>query len=237
MTRVALDVRRAGDVTEDEHVRRGAVHEPERHARVGRVHERALALDDEQLAPTLGSLDDEPLGGAGDEVRDDRVDCDPPARDRDPGLAGRDELGVEPAPPRLAVELDRDGLLADRAVRADRERLFAASCRFSPVGTLRSGGGLRRSWSSTPCWRRARPARRRRRGTRGGRSRRRGRPRSSRQQLAPGRREAPALGGDADERRRRAVGEPVLDGADDRDALVAPPARSESTMTTVGCGL
>ena len=36
-----------------------------------------------------GALDDEPLRRAREEVGDDRVDGDPPARDRDPGLAGR----------------------------------------------------------------------------------------------------------------------------------------------------
>jgi hypothetical protein len=52
------------------------------------VEQSALALNPEQLAPTLGALDDEPFGGAGDEVRDDGVDGDAPAGDRDPGLAG-----------------------------------------------------------------------------------------------------------------------------------------------------
>ena len=61
------------------------------------------------------------LGGAGDEVRDDRVDGDPPAGDRDPGLAGRHEHRSEAAALRLAVELERDGHLPDRAVGADRE--------------------------------------------------------------------------------------------------------------------
>ena len=71
-----------------------AVVEPERHAGVDRMDERALALDPEELAAALGPLDDEPLGGAGDEVRDDGVDRDPPARDRDARLAGRDEYGA-----------------------------------------------------------------------------------------------------------------------------------------------
>ena len=81
-------------------VRRRAVDQPERDARVRGMGERALALDEQQLAAALVALDDEPLGRAGDEVGDDRVDGDPPARDRDPRLAGRDEARVEPARPR-----------------------------------------------------------------------------------------------------------------------------------------
>ena len=55
-----------------------------------------------------------------------------------------------PAPCR-EVELQRDGLLADRAVGADGEHDRRRHLRFSPVGTSRSAGGLRRSRSSTPC--------------------------------------------------------------------------------------
>ena len=85
------------------------------------MDERALPLDEEQLSPALGALDDEALGRAGEEVGDDRVDGDPPARDRDARLARRHEDRGEPAPPRLEVELDRDRLLPDRAVGADGE--------------------------------------------------------------------------------------------------------------------
>ena len=97
------------------------MHEPERHARVHRVDERALALDEEQLPAALDALDHEALGGAREEVRDDRVDGDSPARDGDARLPRRHEHGLEAAPARLEVELDRHGLLADRAVRADGE--------------------------------------------------------------------------------------------------------------------
>ena len=121
MPGTALDLRRAGRVAEDEEMRRRAVDEPERHARVHRVHERALPFDEQELAAAAGALDDERLGGAREEVGDDRVDGDAPARDRDPRLAGRHEDGRETAPARLEVELDRDRLLPDRAVRADGE--------------------------------------------------------------------------------------------------------------------
>ena len=117
----ALDLGLARLVAEHEQVRHAAVVEAERHAGVDRVQERALALDPEQLSPARGALDHELLGRAGDEVRHDRVDGDPPARDGDAGLARRDEHGLDAAPPRLEVELERDGHLPDRAVGADRE--------------------------------------------------------------------------------------------------------------------
>src|SRR5690348_3440675 len=61
----ALDLLPPGLVTEDEPVRHAAVEEAERDARVDRVDERALALDPEDVSPTLVPLDDEPLGRAG----------------------------------------------------------------------------------------------------------------------------------------------------------------------------
>ena len=85
---VALDLRRPGLVAEHERVRRARRgSSPSVTPGVGRMDDRALPLDEQQLAPALAALDDEPLRRAGDEVRDDRVDGDPPARDRDPGLA------------------------------------------------------------------------------------------------------------------------------------------------------
>ena len=91
VARIAVHLGRSGLVAEDEGVRRRAVDQTERHPRVGGVRDRALALDEEQLSPALVPFDDEALGRAGDEVRDDGVDGDPPAGDRDPGLPGRDE--------------------------------------------------------------------------------------------------------------------------------------------------
>ena len=95
--------------------------EPEGHPRVERMDERALPLDEQDLSPTPSAFDDEPLGCARQEVGDDGVDGDSPTRDRDPRLTGRHEDRGEPALARLEVELDCDGLLADRAVRADGE--------------------------------------------------------------------------------------------------------------------
>src|SRR5262245_27843177 len=121
MPRAAFDLRRTGRVTEDERVRRAAVDEPERDAGVQRMDERPLTFDEQQLAAAASTLDDEPLVCAGQEVGDDGVYRDPPARDRDAGLAGRHEHGVEAAIARLEIELHGDRLLPDRAVRADRE--------------------------------------------------------------------------------------------------------------------
>ena len=58
------------------------------------MQQRALAFDEEHLAPTLDTLEHQPLGCAGDEVGDHGVDRDPPAGDRDPRLARRDELAA-----------------------------------------------------------------------------------------------------------------------------------------------
>ena len=151
MAGAALDLRLAGAVAEDERVRHRAVHEPERDARVHRVDQRALAFDEEELAAALGTLDDEPLGGAREEVRDDGVDRDPPPRDRDPRLPGRYEDRLEAALPRLEIELDGNGLLADRAVRADGEDDLRVD---REVGARRDAqilGGRRRSRSTTSC--------------------------------------------------------------------------------------
>src|SRR5690348_705809 len=103
----ALDLVAAGLVAEHELVRDAAVEEAERDAGVDGVDQGALPLDPQKLSPALVPLDDEPLGGAGDEVGDDGVDGDPPACDRDAGLPGRDEDGLHAARPRLAVELER----------------------------------------------------------------------------------------------------------------------------------
>src|ERR671923_1770576 len=85
------------------------------------MRQRTLPLDPEQLPAPLGALDDEALGRAGQEVGDDGVDGDPPPRDRDPRLAGRNEDGLQAAVSRGEVKLDGHRFLADRTVRADGE--------------------------------------------------------------------------------------------------------------------
>ena len=64
---VPLDRMRSGQMAEDVGMRRAAVHQSERDARIGRMEQRPLALDPEQVA-LLGSIDHQPLGGAGEEV-------------------------------------------------------------------------------------------------------------------------------------------------------------------------
>src|SRR5438132_31852 len=117
---VALDLGPPDLVTENVEVRRASVDQPERHARVDRMQDRALPLDPQEVT-SLRALDDQPFRGAREEVGHHRVHGNPPAGDRDAGLAGRDEHGPEAAPARLEVELPGRGHLPDRAVRADRE--------------------------------------------------------------------------------------------------------------------
>ena len=108
VAREALDLGRARLVAEHEEVRRGAVDQPERDARVGRVHERRPGPRRRAARPALRALDDEPLGRAGEEVRDDGVDGDAPARRSRSrsGRSGRTPTS-SPALARLEVELER----------------------------------------------------------------------------------------------------------------------------------
>ena len=227
MAGIALDLGLARHVTEHEEVRRGAVDQPERDAGVRGMGDGSLSLDEQQRAAALVTFDDEPLGGAGDEVGDDRVDGDPPARDRDSRLAGRDEARLDPARPRRPLELERDGHLPDRAVRADREhdlrrdrqvrargdvevvRRAAQVAQLDAVarrqlGQLRIvGQELVQPVLEVQALRDA-----------------------ALQELAPGRREPPALGRDPDHRRRRPEAEGVVHRRDDRHAgLRLPRAR------------
>ena len=202
------------------------------------MRERALALDEQQLAAAAVALDHQPLGRAREEVRDDRVHGDPPAGDRDPGLAGRDEDARQPAAARLEVELERDRLLPDRAVGADGQddprrdlqvlagRDVQVGRRLAQVAQLDAVLARERDQLLVLADELVQPALE----VEPGRDR-------LLQQLAPGGREAAALGGDADDRGRRPVLQALLDGGDDRDALVASrPARVESRIATVGSG-
>ena len=186
--------------------------------------ERSLPLDEQQLAAALVALDDEPLGRAGEEVGDDRVDGDPPARDRDPRLAGRDEARLDPARPRSPLQLERDGHLPDRAVRADREHDLRRDRQ------VRAGGDVQVGRRAAQVAQLDAVARRQLDQLRVVRQELvqavldvQALRRCSSQQLAPRRREAAALGRDADDRRRRAEAERVVDRADDRDAALGLP--------------
>ena len=218
----ALDLGRARLVAEDEQMRCAAVVEPERDARVDRVKDRALALDPEQLAAALAPLDDEALGRARDEVGDDGVDRDAPAR-------------------RSRSRSARSGRRASagRATRASRSSssetvifpiaqseptvstIVPGTARFAPVAVERSAGGRRRSRSST-SWRAASSA------SSGSSARKTCSPFSMSSPLAmqlfrisdPLGREAPSLRRDTDERGRRVEAERVVDARDDRHAVL-----------------
>jgi len=84
------------------------------------MRERALALDDHPVRALRGFTDHE-LSGSGNEVRDDRVDGDAAARDRDPGLSRRHELGGLARASQSCSDLERRGHLPYRGVRPDRE--------------------------------------------------------------------------------------------------------------------
>ena len=170
------------------------------------------------------TLDDEALRGARDEVRDDRVDRDPPAGDRDAGLSRRHELGSDASPLRFAVELERDGHLPDRAVGADgqddlRGHLEVVSrrhveivrrlaqvaeldallaCEVDELGVARQE--LVQPVLDVEAVRNARA-----------------------DLLAERGREAAARRRDADERCVRVEAERVVDGADDREAVLGLP--------------
>ena len=136
----ALDLGVPCLVAEDEKMRGASVVQADRHAGVDRVQDRALPLDPEKLPAARTPFHDEPLGRAGDEVGHDRVDGDPPPRDRDSRLARRHEDRALAAPARLEVELERDGHLPDRAVRADRQNDRAWHCEVLARRSREVGG-------------------------------------------------------------------------------------------------
>ena len=83
------------------------------------MEQRPLAFDEQHLSTTRGTLDDQALGCAGDEVGDrPRRPRSPSLRSRSPsGPSARTRCGSRAAAP--PVELERDGHLPDRTVRAD----------------------------------------------------------------------------------------------------------------------
>ena len=82
--------------------------------------QRALAFDDHPVG-TLGGVAHHPLGGAGNEVGDDRVDADALACDRDAGLARRNEGRSLAGAFQSANDLERRGHLPDRRIASDGE--------------------------------------------------------------------------------------------------------------------
>ena len=82
------------------------------------MEDRALSFHPKEVA-TLRALDHQALCRAREEVGDHRVDRDPPARDRDPGLPGRNEDRFQASLAGLEVELAGRGHLPDRTVGTD----------------------------------------------------------------------------------------------------------------------
>ncbi len=200
------------------------------------MRDRALALDEEQLSAALVPLDDEPLGCAGDEIRDDGVDGDPPAGDRDPRLPGRDEARREPARSRGPVELERDRHLPDRAVGADGEDVLRRLLEVGARGHVQvRGRAAQVAELDAVANARAGSAPRRRAGTRAGRSRRSGR---SRRQSSTAR--ATRAGSDRlPWRRRRAPSSARSPSASSTEPTIrtpswVSPALVESRIATTG---
>ena len=237
VARVALDLGRAGEVAEHERVRRRAVDQAERDARVRRVQERALALDPEHVSPRARAPSTTSCSAA-------------------PAMKSETTASTEIPQPAIAIPVCPVGTNTERSPRRFASRssssetvifpiaqseptvrtIRAGSSRFAPVGTLRPSGGLRRSRSSTPC----RAASSDQLGVvhevlvqavldvEPGRDR-------ALQELAPRRREPPALRGDADERRRRLEARaPPRPCRRPGSPSWLSPARSESRIATVG---
>ena len=112
-------------VAHDQRVGLRAVDQPQRHAGIGGVKQRALALDQVPMVGVVGRA--QPLDRAGHEIGDDRVDRHAVAGDKDAGLAGGAEIGLEAARPHLLFERQRGEHLADRAVGADRQQALAGA--------------------------------------------------------------------------------------------------------------
>ena len=197
------------------------MHQADGDPRIDRVEDRTLSLDPEEIA-LLGTLDDEALGGAREEVRDHRVDRDPPPGDRDPRLPGRDENRPQAALARLEVELARRCHLPDRAVGTNSEddrrvgfevrsgRSAQVPGRLAQIAQLdtvllgqlgEAGNVVQANVEAVLEIETLDDA--------------------AFQQLLPVAGEVTALRDDADERGVRTEGERVVDGADDRDTVLA----------------
>ena len=132
-------------------VRQAAVQQAQRHAGVRRDARATPWPSTNSSGARCGTLVHQPRRRAGDEVRDDVVDRDPPAGDRDPGLAGGDERGLAARArgPRASSSSVTDILpIAQSEPTVCTTR---TSGRSRPAGTLSPGGAARRSRSSTPA--------------------------------------------------------------------------------------
>ena len=151
------------------------------------MEQRALALDH---VPMIGRrVGREQLSSAGSEVwGNDCIERDAAARDHDPGLTGRAEVGSDTARTHRLGQCERGVLLAEGAVGADREQAFAAAAPPLPTGKFCLG--RRTLTSATPRCVRLPPAPARLRAADACHSRRRGRRRSLRAARIPTRAES-----------------------------------------------
>ena len=189
----------------------------------GGMDERALALDPEQLSPALVPLDDEPLGRAGDEVRDDRVDGDPPAR-RSRSPSGRSGRTASASPrARAARSSSSETVIFPIAHSEPTVRTIFARHLEVRAGRDVQTGRRPTQVAQLDAVPRGQPGRapRRRRGTRAARSRRRARSRCT-SSAAPATRAGSGRPGVATPT-SAVVGlerERLVDRADDRDAVL-----------------
>ena len=132
-------------------MRRRPVVQAERDARVLRMEQRSLALDEQQLAP--------------------RACPSTTSRSAAPAMKSATTASTEIPQPAIAIPVWPVGTNSDASPRRRASRssssatvifpiaqseptvrtIVAGTSRFSPVGTFRSGGGFRRSRSSTSC--------------------------------------------------------------------------------------
>ena len=130
-----------GHVAEDESMRGAPVEQPERHARVLRVRGATPALRPTAARPPLHAFEHEPLGRAGDEVGNDGVDGDPPARDAMPVCRSGRTREAMPGRRASASSSSETVIFPIAQSEPTVRTIRAGASRFAPVGTLRSSGG------------------------------------------------------------------------------------------------
>ena len=236
MVGIALDVGGPGLVDEDVRMRRTAVDEAHRDPGIRRVGQRSLPFDPEELTAALrASTTSRSAAPARKSATTASIAIPQPAI-AIPVCPVGTKTDFRPLPGG-EVELDGDGLLPDRAVGADGEDDLGRDLEVLACGDAELGRRLPEVTQLDAVL--------------PGETAQLGvvadelvqpafevEPRADRvlQELAPGGREAAALGRDADGRRGRPVGERFVDGGDDRDLAVALPALAESRIATTGSG-
>ena len=182
----------------------------------------------------LGPLDDEPFGRAGDEVRDDGIDGDSQPAIAIPVCPVGTK--IEARPRRRASRSSSSATVIFPIAQSDPtvSTTVPGTSRFAPVAVDRSAGGRRRSRSWT-SWRAASSSQLGIVGEEDVKPVLDVEPvdDAAAQDVHPRRWESAALRGDPDERRVRLEAERIVDGRDDRHALLRlARARVESRIAT-----